>query len=69
MNKEMIMPNENDLERLERLLGVSEDLAGDGLMKFQGSLTGISRLSPTLLRQQKTITAKPTNDQENEKKK
>lgn len=63
------MPNEDDLQRLERLLGVNEDfVAGDGLMRFQGSLTGISRLSPTLLRQQKTIITKPANDREEEKK-
>lgn len=63
------MPNDRDLERLERLLGVSEDLGGDGIMKFQGSLTGISKLAPTLLRQQKLISAKPANEQEEEKKK
>lgn len=62
------MSNKVDLERLERLLGVSEDLTGDGIMKFQGSLTGISRLSPTLLRQQKPITAKPADDREEENK-
>lgn len=65
------MSNDTDLERLERLCGVQiEDLSGGNIMKLQGSLTGISKLSPVNLQEkQNPLSAMPTNNNESEKSK
>lgn len=65
------MLKETDLERLERLCGVRlEDLSGSNIMKFQGSLTGISKLSPVNFQEkQKPLSAKPANDEDADKRK